>query len=157
MRNTLRPIEQAKRFPQHHPRAIALSTAVLPRNKRRSWARLGNDLFSKFIPLPLPEAESRAPIILHSKPPWESMNSVTIFPELEGISSKSDNLARIRTASTNAMGIKSQNFTDGLKVEGCKQGGAQQYSKSMTTPHGKKQPWLKTLHSPAPLKRSAKR
>ena len=53
------------------------------------------------------------------------MNSVTIFPELEGISSKDDDLTRIRTAATDAInkwGSDLTIFTDGSAVEGCKQG-----------------------------------
>ena len=78
-RTTLKSVEMAKRLPPDHPRAAALASAIPPRNARRSWARLGAELSDNFIP---PEAENRAPITHYHKPPWSSMNSVQIFPDL---------------------------------------------------------------------------
>ena len=122
-RNTLRSVEQAKRMAPDHPRALALSSAVPPKNKGRSWARLGKELSLEHIPS---EAENRAPIILFSKPPWESMGSTQIFSELEGINNKSDDPERIRTAATTAILNWDSDltiFTDGSAVDGCRQGG----------------------------------
>ena len=123
-RTTLRSVEQAKRLPPTHPRAVALAQAVTPRNARRSWARRGNHLSSKFIP---PEGGNRAPIILHSKPPWEQMSRISIFPHLEGVSNKNDNPEVIRAAAITAISKWNSDltiFTDGSAVDGCKQGGA---------------------------------
>ena len=88
------------------------------------------------------------------------MNSVCIFPELAGICSKGDDLARIRSAATDAINKWDSDltiFTDGSAVEGFKQGGAAAVVKIDDDPHGRKRPWLKAPHSPAPLKRSVKR
>jgi len=123
-RTTLKSSELARRLPAEHPRAVALADAVPPRNKRKSWARLANDLTSKFIP---PDAEQRSPIIHHQKPPWINTSSVTIFPTLAGIDSKSEDPVKVRSAAIVAIEKWYSNltiFTDSSAVEGCKQGGA---------------------------------
>ena len=123
-RVTLKSSELARRQPPEQPRAIALAAAVPPRNTRKSWARLANELTSKYIP---PEAEQRSQIVHHQKPPWSSNSSVTIYPKLEGISGKSDDPIKIRSAAIAAIEKWNSNltiFTDGSAVEGCRQGGA---------------------------------
>ena len=122
-RLTLRSAEKAKRNPENHPSAIALSSAIPSRNKRRSWARLANEL-SEFIP---PDAEQRTAIAQYEKPPWSTMSNVSIFSDLEGISNKNDDQAKIRSAAIAAIEKWDSNltiFTDGSAVEGCRQGGA---------------------------------
>ena len=123
-RNTLKSVELAKRLPPNHPRHIAFTSAIPPKNNRSSWARKGKELSDNFLP---PEAESREPIQLISNPPWQSLNFTTIFPNLEGITSKADNQDTIRAAAERAISSWSSDltiFTDGSAIDGCRQGGA---------------------------------
>ena len=122
-RATLKSREKAKRLPPDHPRHIALQEAIPPRNARNSWARLGKELES-LLPN---EAQAREPITLETTPPWLTRNSTSIFPYLEGISSKADDQAAIRAAAEAAIANWNSDltiFTDGSAVGGCTQGGA---------------------------------
>ena len=123
-RNCLKSFELAKRLPNGHPRSTALASAVAPKNSRPSWYRLGSSLTNAHIP---PEASRRLPISHYSMPPHVSMDSITICPQLEGITSRHDDDAQIKAAAERVIEEWAGDvviFTDGSAVEGFRNGGS---------------------------------
>jgi hypothetical protein len=95
-RACLKSTELARRLPSSHPRRIALENAVPRRNSRTSWAHQGKMLTAEHIP---PSAQDRLPITHFVRPPWNSSQSISINPTLEGVSSRHDDQEKIRAAA----------------------------------------------------------
>ena len=116
-RNILKSIEKAQRLPENHPRHIAWTSAVPPRNKRQSWARKGKEL-EQLLP---PEAHKREPIKITRDPPWESRQELHIQPFLDGITNKADDQETIRAAAEKAITDWNSDltiYTDGSATAG---------------------------------------
>ena len=125
-RNCLKSFELAKRLPTEHPRSLALANAIPHKrnNQRRSWYRMGTNLTHIHIP---PDADNRQPVTFYTKPPWIGLESVTIKPYLDGITSRHDDASAIRTAAVKVIEEWDGDiniFTDGSAVEGYKNGGS---------------------------------
>ena len=110
-RNCLKSFELAKRLPFGHPRSAALANAVPPKNARKSWYRLGTSLTNTHIP---PEASLRLSVSLYSKPPEVGLETITIQSHLEGISSRHDDDAVIRSAVDRPLSSGQETSTSSL-------------------------------------------
>ena len=123
-RNCLKSMELAKRLPSSHPRSLALSNAVAPKNSRFSWFRLGHNLSNTHIP---PVASRRLPVSLHSKPPQLNMGSIIIRNTLEGISSRHEDDLVVQAGAKRAVDLYGGDvliYTDGSAVKGYLDGGS---------------------------------
>jgi len=124
-RNILRSVEKAKRMPDNHPRKLALyEDPVAPKNKRKSWRRVGLNLATEFRP----ETEYDAlPLAFGSCAPWDAPTNLTVHEAVPGISSKADDAAAMRTATLARIRDLNSSvviYTDGSASSGTTDGGA---------------------------------
>ena len=122
-RMCLRSAEKAARMPSDHPLKETLLNAVPPKNDSPSWKKMV-DSESKLLPR---DASSRSPVSLFVRAPWRDTPDIEVYPQLSGVSGRSDPLESKRAATITRLDALNSDltlYTDGSASAGTRDGGS---------------------------------